>query len=343
MSETIDFYIDERDCDAASFEYYLSRQVAIKSVTFKSISFYNSWWTGDFLPADVFPFSFASTKYVTDRVLTEHRPYSEERKRTCLNEKFKTLEGRGITTISEAVRLGLIDPHECDTPDDSTTTVDKPGEILSTYNFPHKYHFSLSEFCKYWEGFIRKNFKHAKLYCNESNYIILELTEDIPFSLVSIFTKENTEEDVETLVDKTITTKTTTSLTDVARVLNRWFGFKQTLFTKKGRYYSTRPLNFYRTDMFLRCNLVDKKSSLYNNSPSDILCHIPVDDGDQVKIQRYEPSNCTRSVNKSTNYLKFDITDENGIVINFRGTPVIMHFTLETIPLVDAFVLPDLA
>jgi hypothetical protein len=28
-------------------------------------------------------------------------------------------------------------------------------------------------------------------------------------------------------------------------IANEWFGFKQTTFNKKGKYYSTLPLNFY--------------------------------------------------------------------------------------------------
>jgi hypothetical protein len=34
-------------------------------------------------------------------------------------------------------------------------------------------------------------------------------------------------------------------------IYNEWFGFKQTTFNKKGKYYSTKPLKFYRTDLFL--------------------------------------------------------------------------------------------
>ncbi|WP_375666107.1 hypothetical protein, partial [Bartonella sp. CL41QHWL] len=46
----MDFIISERECDEAKFEYYLTDQLDIKSITLKSITFYNSWWTGDILP-----------------------------------------------------------------------------------------------------------------------------------------------------------------------------------------------------------------------------------------------------------------------------------------------------
>jgi hypothetical protein len=81
--------------------------------------------------------------------------------------------------------------------------------------------------------------------------------------------------------------------------------------------------------LFLRSNLVDKQNTFYNNKHSDILCNFPVDDGNQIKLQRYEPANCTRIVNKKTNHIALEITDEKSKVINFRGNPVLIHFTLE--------------
>ena len=116
-------------------------------------------------------------------------------------------------------------------------------------------------------------------------------------------------------------------------VLNEWFGFENKTFTKKGKYYSVKPLNFYRSDLFLRTNLIDERNHIYNNKPSDIMCVFPVKDGSLVQSQRYEPINCDIEVNKSTNHLKFEITDEYGKCVNFRGTPIILNFTLETFPL----------
>jgi hypothetical protein len=40
---TLDFIIDERNCEEASFEYYLGEYFNINSITLKSILFYNSW------------------------------------------------------------------------------------------------------------------------------------------------------------------------------------------------------------------------------------------------------------------------------------------------------------
>jgi hypothetical protein len=105
-------------------------------------------------------------------------------------------------------------------------------------------------------------------------------------------------------------------------------------FTKKGKYYSIKPVNFYRTDLFLRCNLIDKQNILYNNKPSDILCILPVEDGDQIKAQRYEP-NCITHVNKLTNYLKFEMTDETGKVVNSRGTRVLIYLSINSISLTN--------
>jgi hypothetical protein len=73
------------------------------------------------------------------------------------------------------------------------------------------------------------------------------------------------------------------------KLTNEW----QEKFKRKGKYYSIKPLKFYRTDLFLRCNLIDKKATFYNNKPSDILCILPVEDGNQIKAQRHEP-NCEK-------------------------------------------------
>ena len=74
---------------------------------------------------------------------------------------------------------------------------------------------------------------------------------------------------------------------------------------------------------------MDQTNVLYNNQASDILCIVPVDDGDQIRHQRYEPLGCTKAVNKRTNHLKFEITDASGKVANFRGMPLMDHFALE--------------
>jgi hypothetical protein len=52
MEITLDFIIDERNCEEASFDYYLNELLNIYYVTLSVLS-YNSWWTGDFLDPSV--------------------------------------------------------------------------------------------------------------------------------------------------------------------------------------------------------------------------------------------------------------------------------------------------
>uniref|UniRef100_UPI0035D03660 hypothetical protein n=1 Tax=Bartonella sp. CL41QHWL TaxID=3243527 RepID=UPI0035D03660 len=49
----LDFIIHEEECNEAQFEYYLPEEISIKSISLKSISFFNSWFTGDFLPGEI--------------------------------------------------------------------------------------------------------------------------------------------------------------------------------------------------------------------------------------------------------------------------------------------------
>jgi hypothetical protein len=254
----LDFIIDSRTNDLslidipsigleqqnkpATFDYYLNEYFNIKSITLKSISFYNSWYTHDFFKGN-------------------------------LIDKTKIING--VTFVT---------------------------------GFPiPKNNLRLTEFCRYFEETLEKRkIEHVKLNC-ENNYLVIELTDDIEFKLI----------DTEIGVSKF----------ESFVIDNIWYGFKQETFNKKGKYYSTKPLNFYRTDLFLRCNLIDKQSVFYNNKPSDILCIFPVEDGDQIKFQRYEPINCTKEINKITNHIKFEITDETGKVVNFRGMPVLINLS----------------
>jgi len=181
--------------------------------------------------------------------------------------------------------------------------------IIGSAFIPREGHYSLADVCGYFTNLIQQSeIDHVKMYCDKNNYITLELTEDKLFDINAAFLDGNR-----------------TAL----MLVNKWFGFKQNQFERKGKYYSIKPLNFYRTDLFLRSNLVDKEHTFYNNKHSDIFCVFPVDDGDQIKLQNYEPNNCTKNVNKTTNYIQFEITDEKEKVINFRGKPVLMHIVLE--------------
>ena len=399
------FRIDTRtlnnSSDEAYFDFFTDQKLNIKSITLDSITFYNSWWTGDFLPAGVFPFVLLTYETITTLREVKYRPYSkgridtcfyrllravnsllrEDAKRklkqdvedfcsevrairaecrnfgTCEVDPFYVLDKTDLVarvrpseciygedpeptlnftplSLSEAIEQGKIDPKECNPPEDTSTTTRIRNQIAET-KFDLQRHFNLSNFCSLWNQFLKETLKitHVNFHCDENDYIIIELTEDKAFSLRTLFENADTpnppSEVVE--VDKTLITKTQSILEYYGYLLNEWFGFESEVFTKKGKYYSVKPLNFYRTDLFLRCNLLDQKNQLYNNKQSDILCVFPVKDGSLIESQRYEPSNCKTEINKSTNYLKFEITDEFGRIVNFRGKPVILDFTIELV------------
>uniref|UniRef100_UPI0035D0B3C7 hypothetical protein n=1 Tax=Bartonella sp. CL42QHWL TaxID=3243528 RepID=UPI0035D0B3C7 len=203
-SSKLDFIIQEEECNEAIFEYYLPEEISIKSISLKSISFFNSWWLFDFIPRKV------------------------------------------------KIVLGILNY-------DRNLIWFSGG------------HFSLTKLCsllKTWinsGGFKGEAINHVKFNCNNNNYLILELTEDKEFGFDKAF-------DVASKSQGNIT------------LFNKWFGFKQEKFTKKGKYYSTKPLPFYVTELFLRTNLVDTTETFFNNTPSNILSIIPVEDGDQVKL-----------------------------------------------------------
>ena len=265
----IDFYIDERNCEEALFEYFLNEPYNLQKITLKSIQFFNSWWTKDVLPISLNNFGFW-------------------RKHTTIHKHS--------------------DPR-----DDSYFT-----QYKSVY--PPESHFSLTEFCSILNEYLDKvNIKHVKVNCDKSNYLTIELTEDKEFKLRSFFKDLTSDE-----------TNTTTTYYKF-EMYNKWFGFRQDKFTKKGKYHSTKPLKFYKSDLFLRSNLT---KSLYNNQDSNIFCILPVKDGAHNKLQRYE-LNCTKEINRTTNHLRFEITDENERVINFRKNQVLMHFQLEISPIIN--------
>lgn len=162
-------------------------------------------------------------------------------------------------------------------------------------------HFSLADFCKFLQSELKtRNVYHVNFHCDQNNYLVIELTDDKVFQFWDYESDTN------------------------------WTGFKQSKFTQKGKYYSAKPLNFYRTDLFLTCDLVDKERVNYNSQPSDILCIVPVEDEGKVKLQRHEPD-CTVPVNKTTNKASFTITDENGKIVDFQGSPILIKFTLNNV------------
>ena len=311
----VDFYIDTRSRtkELASFDFFLDEESSIKSITLRSIEFYNSWWTADFLPDGIAPFLFTVMLNTTTDIIPSNK-----------DEWCRMRFDHGAFGAGETTDI-LVDLKLCDEYIRSIFHV-KTEEDITEYSFPFSKHFSLDEFCNYWNEMLKKGgVIHVNFHCDENNYLVIELTEDREFSLDEFFQYHN----VSTRTENQLNFHINKIYKHTVKIINKWFGFKQDKFTKKGKYYSTSPLNFYRTNLFLRSNLVDKQTSLYNNRPSNILCVFPVDDGNLIKHQRYEPKNCIRAVNKTTNHLNFEITDEKGKVVNFRGNPIFIHFSLE--------------
>ena len=75
--------------NTASFEFYTDQQLKIKTITLESITFYNSWWTGDFLPAGIFPFVFFSYETI------EREEISQDKVDKCLNDTLKLINSMG--------------------------------------------------------------------------------------------------------------------------------------------------------------------------------------------------------------------------------------------------------
>jgi hypothetical protein len=180
-----------------------------------------------------------------------------------------------------------------------TKTETKPNENA----FLHSEYFNLIEFCSYWEEFLKKaNINHVKI-SSKNNYLIIELTEYMEFSLEESYKTVTEERKRDTVQSHQLISTETKTETHTVKIQNKWFGFKQKTFTKKGKYYSKTPLRFYRTDIFLRCNLINKQSTFYNNEPSYILYILPVEDGDQIKAQIYFSTNNIKINSKLTNHL----------------------------------------
>ena len=248
----IDFYIHSINTNEAIFEYWLDELTSIKSVTLKSISFYNSWWTRD---------------------------------------------------IGEGTELLILLKIE--------------GEKETAF-IPERGRYNINDVCSFFNKVLKaRKIDHVKMSCDQNNYIILELIEQKKFEFTKVFNIKDDQPHSASWFNNDV------------------FGFSQTSFDRKGKYYSTKPLLFYRTELFFRSNLVYQKNTLYNNKPTDILCIIPVEDGEQIKHQRHEPMNCSKIVNKTTNHLKFEITDEKGKLINFRGTSMLIHLQLQVFLIIN--------
>jgi hypothetical protein len=67
-TNTLNFIIDEKECNESSFEYYLDEHFNISSITLKSILFYNSRHFYAFLGWDtVLVFYYLSKKKITSQ------------------------------------------------------------------------------------------------------------------------------------------------------------------------------------------------------------------------------------------------------------------------------------
>ena len=299
------FIIDKRKCEEAKFEYYLPKSMHIKSLSLKSAMFYNSW------PVD--NITLATYKYTGNnyrKIIKTTDEKSAEERRNFVNSVIDS----GVDYVANEFK--------------------KDSKIIT-------YDGYLVQFCQQLDELLKKaEIDHVKVSCDE-NHVIFELTEDKEFSMSGILSKKITLGDaIDTFTERYGHLKAEerfhfrATFIFTLEINHEALGFRDTKFTKKGKYYSMNPLPFFKTNVFLRSNLVKQSNVLYNKNESnieesDIFCVIPVDNGDQVKLQRHEPANCTHEVNKTTNYLKFEITDENGIALDFRKRHLIMVFELE--------------
>jgi hypothetical protein len=74
MERTLDFIIDEKECNLASFDNYLNEHLNILSIILQSILFYNSWNIIDFWDPEIALLTFALNKTIK----TEHKIEYEE-------------------------------------------------------------------------------------------------------------------------------------------------------------------------------------------------------------------------------------------------------------------------
>jgi hypothetical protein len=113
---------------------------------------------------------------------------------------------------------------------------------------------NLGELCSTWQEIIKEaGVNHVKI-SDQNNYIIIGLTEDKEFSLKYILIEQNKEGEFKYLLSyygHLVKEKTSETIEPVIKVVNDWFGLSQETYTKKGKYYLIKPLNFYRTDLFL--------------------------------------------------------------------------------------------
>ena len=179
---TKEFIIDyDGNSKEASFEFYLDEYLALKSITLKSITFYNSWWSSDFVEGLITLLFF-----ITDEEIQSFAKLSNTNPRVTPASCIPRLRGDG--NISNMAYLNLCTNNDWFLENTVTNRFFK--------NLLVKRHFSLAEFCSSWQEIINDTgVKHVIFLCDNSNYMIIELIEDKEFWLDKL-SKYYTLEDI---------------------------------------------------------------------------------------------------------------------------------------------------
>jgi hypothetical protein len=101
--ELIDFIIDEKECNLTTFDYYLF--IDIKSVTLRSILFYNSWNIIDFLDPEIALLTLSLNKTITTAHKIEYDADIAKPPNFCSSQLI--LKENMLLVISEQILLIL--------------------------------------------------------------------------------------------------------------------------------------------------------------------------------------------------------------------------------------------
>jgi hypothetical protein len=156
MEVKFDFIIDDRNCEEATFDYYLDEFINVKSVTLKSILFYNSWWISDFLNSVFILLTFEENKIIE------------------YNAQIKPKSDKRINLPLCMAYFGPVD-------DFSMLSKFCKGELVrfieeksNSSDIKLNKHLSISEFCVQWQNLINDaGIQHVKFNCDYNNYIVI--------------------------------------------------------------------------------------------------------------------------------------------------------------------------
>jgi hypothetical protein len=189
----------------------------------------NSWNIIDFLDPEIALLTFALNKTIkTEHKKIEYEADLPKPPQFCLPHNITRT--RGIDTIN-GIELN------CDGTELAKHSVSSTYQKVRLKN--------LGELCSTWQDIIKDaGVNHVKFYCDQNNYIIIELTEDKEFSLKYIIeqNKDGEFKYLFTYFGHLVKEKTTETTEHVIKVVNDWFGFRQEKFYKKGKYYSIKPV-----------------------------------------------------------------------------------------------------